>query len=233
LQEYLAGLKKSRRDSIKRNYKMVDAIKAAKGVVLAAEFATTETFEKLFNEFLQMHQSHWQKFGKLGHFGDWPCSEMFHRELAAALLKYKRLRLLRIKLGEDSLAYTYNYFFGKAYYGLQTARSALQEYAHIGVGDVVLAKEVKIACDDHAQYFDLMQGKYEHKIRQGAQYYPVRNLFICSRGPMSRLRTWVFRVSAKLLNIGYYRIWFCRLAPRLPFKRRPLWEKWIRTRGLA
>jgi CelD/BcsL family acetyltransferase involved in cellulose biosynthesis len=231
--EYLSGLKKSRRESIKRNFKLIDAIKATKGVMLAAEFATEETLDKFLNEFMQMHQSHWQKLGKLGHFGDWPRSEKFHRELAATLLRYKRLRLVRVKIGEESLAYTYNYLFGTTYHGLLTARSSLREYVHLSVGDVVLAKEVKVACNDHAQYFDLLMGKYEHKISQGAKYYPVRNLFICDRRPTAQLRIRVFRMLVKLLNIAYYRIWFCRLAPRLPVKRKPLWEIWIRTKGLV
>ncbi len=45
-----------------------------------------------------------------------------------------------------------------------------------------------------------------------------------------RLRASLFASLSRLLHLCYYRIWFSRLAPRLPFKRRPLWKLWIRTR---
>jgi len=50
---------------------------------------------------------------------------------------------------------------------------------------------------------------------------------------VAHLRTQVFCAIAKLLNFGYYKVWFCHLAPKLPFKRKPLWGIWIRTKGLA
>jgi hypothetical protein len=33
-----------------------------------------------------------------------------------------------------------------------------------------------------------------------------------------------------LLNLAYYKVWFQRVAPRLPLKRGPLWRSWVRRR---
>jgi CelD/BcsL family acetyltransferase involved in cellulose biosynthesis len=232
-EEYLSSLSKKRQESIRRSYKKIDKLKEIKGVTLVAEFANDDNFGSFFNEFVGMHQSHWQKIGKLGHFGDWPLSLEFHRELAAVQLRRNRLRLIKIRIGDDCLGYSYTYLFGRIYYGFLQARSGMEEYDRLGFGNVIYAKEVELAFADHAEYIDLMQGNCEHKTSMGAKDYAIKNLYIYACSPLVQLRLRLFRILAKLLNTCYYKIWFSRVAPKLRFRRGPLWKICIRTRGLV
>lgn len=232
-EELFSGLSKNQRESIKRSYKKVSKIEEAEKATLVSESAKPNNFNEFFDGFIRMHQTQWQMIGKLGHFGDWPFSREFHREVAEAQMKHDRLRLLKIRIGNICLGYSYNYIFNRAYYNLLTARSELDAHINMCVGNVIFRKEITAACADHVKYLDWMPGRYDYKLRFGAKYYQVRNLYISRCDLCGCLRVRLFHIFASFLHLCYYRIWFLRMAPRLPFKRGSLWKIWIRTRGLA
>jgi hypothetical protein len=177
-----------------------------------------------------MHQSYWERLGNLGHFGDWPESHEFHCEMANNQLRYDRLRLFEIKCGAQSLGYEYNYKFGKRYFEFLNARTDMQQLAKISVGKVVFCEEVKKALEEGVKCIDSMRGKYEHKLRLGGKLFPIRNIYIIPRKLPTMIRVFIFRIFALFLDLFYYKIWYCRLAPKLPFRRRPLWKVWICSR---
>ena len=49
-----------------------------------------------FDRFLELHAAHWAEQGKLGHFGDWPDSEAFNRDLIARMATTGRARFYEI-----------------------------------------------------------------------------------------------------------------------------------------
>jgi CelD/BcsL family acetyltransferase involved in cellulose biosynthesis len=226
LDEQLAGLKKGERWDIKRSYKAL----CPDATLLFVNVASKNSFEYIFQSFVNMHQSYWERLGNLGHFGDWPESHEFHCEMANNQLRYDRLRLFEIKCGAQSLGYEYNYKFGKRYFEFLNARTDMQQLAKISVGKVVFCEEVKKALEEGVKCIDSMRGKYEHKLRLGGKLFPIRNIYIIPRKLPTMIRVFIFRIFALFLDLFYYKIWYCRLAPKLPFRRRPLWKVWICSR---
>lgn len=229
-QEYHAGLPKRTRDDIRYSYKMLRQTLAADASEISLQAAGIETFSTMFADFVRMHQIQWKELGKLGHFGDWPGSEAFHREVAHAQLLRGRLRLQMLKLNDCCLGYEYCYAFGGNYLNFSGARSTAPLFARISMGKIVFSEMVKSAIAEGSGCIDSLQGKYEYKLRLGGQLLPIHRLRVVSARRLAWLRLGVFRFLAKALDLCYYRIWFLRLAPRLPFPRGPLWKIWMRTR---
>ena len=79
---YLKGLSKNQRSNYKRNLnKLNGAFKFSVDVVRAGT-----TLEREFDAFVEMHQAQWRAVNKLGHFGDWPGSREFTRDLVQDLV---------------------------------------------------------------------------------------------------------------------------------------------------
>ena len=236
-EKQLGHLSKNQRRTIKRSYKDISRTASEKGLSLASNIASNENFEEMFNGFVQMHQSHWKNIGEQGHFDDWPDALEFHREVAAAQLKRNRLRLLEVKLGERWLGYEYDYRFANRYYAILNARGSVDELPGISptvsIGSILYAEQAKNAIKENVRCIDMMRGGDNYKQRLGGKLHPVRNLFVCRRRPLVLVRVSLFRAFAWLLNVCYYKIWFRRIAPRLPIHRGLLWRKWIKSKPLV
>ena len=167
------------------------------------------------------------------HFKDWPFALEFHRQLAETQLKLGRLRLLKVSMGSDCLGYQYHFKFGDSFCHFLDARSESGPMRHISIGRITFCEQVKKALAENVTCIDSMRGKYEHKLRLGGKLFPIRNIYIFPKKLSVLIRVSLFRALALLLNLCYYRIWYCRIAPRLPFKRRALWKTWIRSHMFA
>lgn len=231
--EYLATLDRKERSKIRRHYRLAYKTVGDKTTSVAANCATMDNFEKIFTGFVQMHQEHWQKLRKLGHFGDWYSARGFHRELAEAQLKRNRLCLMQITLGDWCLGYKYGYIFGDNYFDFLDARSDRKELANVGLGRIIYSEMIKKAIQEKAKWIDSMRGKYKHKLEMGGQLFPTRNLYVIPKRTTTVVRVRLFRFFARLLDFCYYRVWYTRVAPWLPLKRKGLWKIWIRTCGFA
>jgi CelD/BcsL family acetyltransferase involved in cellulose biosynthesis len=226
---YLTTLSKRDRGDISRNYRYIGRTIDDASAQVVSRFADASDLEGIFDEFVEMHQKHWIKLGKGGHFGDWPDARNFHLEVAKAQLQKNRLRLLKVMIKDYCLGYEYNYKFGETFFQFLNARSDIEQLKSISVGKIVFGELVKRALDEKVRYIDSMRGKYEYKLRLGGKLFPIRSLNIIPRNAVTMVRIKIFRILARLLNLCYYRIWFCRLAPRLHFKRKALRKIWIRT----
>jgi len=231
--EFLAGLTKRERGEIRRNYRAAAKAFAGEAQSVVSLFASQRNFQNMFDDFVRMHQAHWQSIGKAGHFADWPRAIEFHRELAQAQLKHNRLRLLQVALAGQPLGYKYAYRFGEMYLEFLDARSDTPDLRHVSLGRVIFAELVKKALEENITCIDSMRSRYEHKIRMGGNLLPVHDIYISRKKIFLRLRVSVFRALAWALNLAYYRIWFSRIAPRLHLKRRPIWRILIRTRAFS
>lgn len=236
-QEYLSGLSKNMRRTINRSYRDLCGNGDDDTRALLTDIAEPDNCEETFDRFAQMHQSHWQRLGKLGHFADWPCALEFHHEAARAQLERGRLRLLKVKLGNHCLGYEYDYRFGNKYHAFLNARASLDEIpgdgTGISVGSIVFSEQVKRALKEKVSHIDMMPGADEYKLRLGGQTFPIRSILIFPKKLSALIRVSLFRTFSRLVNFCYYRIWFCRIAPKLPLKRRCLWRIWIRTRAFV
>jgi CelD/BcsL family acetyltransferase involved in cellulose biosynthesis len=229
----LASLSKNERKNIKRKCRVLKEVLQSRPGELASDLATMENVDDMFLGFVHMHQQHWQKRGKLGHFGDWPDSFDFHREMAPAQLKHDRLRLMRIHWGECCLAYEYTYRFGEKYFAFLNSRTDLEDLADANVGTTIFAEQMKMAMSENVRYIDDMRAKYDYKLRLGGKLFPMRDIYISRKQPFSLARVHVFRLLSKLLHLCYYKIWFIRIAQRLPLRRGCLWRIWIRSNAFA
>ncbi len=228
-EEYLAGLKKKERQLIRSSYRKVDK----DNLILNAGFASADNCISKFESFVLTHQSQWQNMGKAGHFEDWPDSLEFHRETASIQLRNNRLRLLEIRLSDDCFAYQYSYKFGQTYFELLMGRSLSKDSAHIDLGRLVFAEQAKKAISEGVNCVDSMRGEYEYKLRLGGKLFPLRSMYIFQKKSFALSRVFLFRILSRFLDLCYYRIWYCRIAPKLPIKRQPLWRIWIKSSAFA
>jgi CelD/BcsL family acetyltransferase involved in cellulose biosynthesis len=228
-EKQLAGLKKDERYSIRRSYKTL----CSDTTGLISNFASIDNFKQLFDNFVEMHQSYWKSLGKLGHFGDWPAAYEFHQEVAEAQLRQKRLRLLEVKYHSGNLGYKYGYRCGNRYFEFLNARSVSKGLKKVSVGKVLFNEQVKKVLDEGVRCIDSMRGRYEHKLRLGGELFPIRNIYITRRKFYALVRVFVFRAFSRLLRLCYFRIWYCRIAQKLPVKRRHLWRIWIKSSAFA
>jgi len=229
----LAELSKNARRNIKRKCKALKDVLKDRPGTLTSDFATVQKVNAVFQGFVDMHQKHWNRKGKLGHFGDWPDSFDFHKEMALEQLKHGRLRLMQVRWGQYNLGYEYTYKFGNKYFAFLNSRTDVKEVADVGVGTTIFAERMKKAIGENVKYVDAMRAKYDHKMRLGGKLFPMRDIYVIHKRINSRLRVRFFRLFSRLLHLAYYKIWFMRIAPKLPFRRRPLWRIWIRANAFC
>ncbi len=183
-----------------------------------------------FARFKHMHDEQWRAEGKLGHFGDWPGSETFNLEMARSQAIRGRLRLIRLVVNDEVVAYQLCYKFEDCYYWRLPARRVGPTWARYGLGRIGMMTMIEAAISEGARRIEAGPGHYDYKVKSGGTEYPLRSIVITANRLSSRVRTHAFCTVADLLHFFYYRIWFRHVVPTLPLKRRPLWNIWIRSR---
>jgi hypothetical protein len=229
-EKHLASLSKGQRREIVRKYAALEKIVPNSAVNMKVILADEKDINYFYKAFVDLHQAHWRGLGKLGHFGDWPDAFGFHCDMAKAQLQRGRLRLTSIQINSDILGYEYAYKFGANYFAFLNARTEEERYNEIGIGPILFSEQVKLAISEKVDCIDAMRGKYEYKLRLGGELFTTKKISVIRKGLINAFRVKMFFAVAALLNIIYYKIWFNRIAPKLSFKRRPLWKLWIRTR---
>ena len=231
--KYISGLNKKERSNIRRSYKGIDNCLPELSQPLESCFAQKSNLDEYFTGFVSLHQSHWKKLGKAGHFGDWPCAEEFHRELAEINQDLGRLRLLKVSKGDKCFGYEYSYKIGQKYYQLLNACSDEEISNDISFGRINFCELIKKAIEDKINLIDSMRGKYEHKLRLGGKLVPMEALYIIQGSAPAKLKASLLQATARVINFCYYKLWYCRIAPKLSLARKPLWKTWIRTNAFA
>jgi CelD/BcsL family acetyltransferase involved in cellulose biosynthesis len=222
---YLAGINRYSRRDYRRSMRHLRETYDLSYRVVSGDEAVA-----YLDRFAGLHTAHWRAEGKLGHFGDWPCSTAFTRDLIARMARTGRARFYEISGDGRPLAIEQCFVFGERCHWRLAARDsdpALDRFGLGRVGAVALFREM---IDGGRTTIEAGPGHYEYKARLGAQEHPVRRLVISGRSRSARGRTAVLLRWADLLHLVYYRGWFLKLAPRLPLPRRALWRPWIRSR---
>ncbi|MBN1816834.1 MAG: GNAT family N-acetyltransferase [Sedimentisphaerales bacterium] len=220
--DYVSSLSKNTRKHYRRNQKMLCSEHHI-------EYGVDNTASG-FDDFVFMHESQWTSIRKLGHFGDWPGAKEFHRDLDRVHSEHDRLRLFCLTADGKPIVYRYVYRFGKRYHSFLPARLCGAEWDKYGLGQLTHMMTVEKAMEEGIEEIEAGRGHYDHKLKLGGREFPVLSFVIGKRSFFGLLRGRLFCMFADCLHLMYYRIWFNRLAPKLPLKRRPLWKLWIRTR---
>lgn len=223
---YLASLEKDHRAMVRRERRIFEK-QCQPTVELLDE---PEQLGPAFNGFLQLHRLQWTAQNMLGHFGDMPRSEAFNRDLIAALGSLGRVWVLRITADNQAVAYEYAFVFADGLYWRLPARQVGEAWERLSLGRVSLAYLVERAIGRRIRWIEGGAGHYPYKRRMGAVELPVGSMLLAANRRGSLLKTRLFSHASRLLHLLYYRIWFSRIAPRLPLPRRPLWSLWIRSR---
>jgi hypothetical protein len=231
--EYLSRFSANMRRKVNRVYRDILKIVGENSPGIGLKLVTASDLPVVFEEFVLAHNLYWEQSNQSGHFNDWPKSAEFHREAAEAQLKRGRLRMFELYAGNSFMEYEYAYKFSDTYFHFLNARTMATEFSNVNVGVAGLSEVAKKAICEGVSIVNSMRGKYDYKLRMGGELVPIHTILIFRKGILARLRVRAFRCLARLIHIFYYRIWFCRVAPKLPWRRRPLRNIWIKTNNFA
>jgi CelD/BcsL family acetyltransferase involved in cellulose biosynthesis len=224
--EYLTSLSSQWR----ANYRRYMNLLLKKFTVNIEAVQNEKDVAKEYEYFREMHDLQWQSEGKLGHFNDWPRGVEFNRDQLRVQAKLNRAKLIRLTADSEAVSYFLCYVFGNTLHARLSARAFGTEWNKYSLGRVGLIKMIEWAIGQGIQRIEAGAGHYDYKIKLGGKEYPLYTIMLVRKQWFPRLRAYIFANLSSLLHFCYYRIWFNRLVPKLPFKRRPLWKLWIRTR---
>jgi CelD/BcsL family acetyltransferase involved in cellulose biosynthesis len=224
--DYLALLNRKQRGGYRRAIKDLTADHDLKTDVMEDEDGLIEAFP----EFEKLHAAQWSAEGKLGHFQDWPGSSAYHEALLKVLGAKHRAHLLRMSCDGETVSYQLCYSMGDVLHWVLPARSLRGELERHSLGRLGLIGLIEFAIGAGFRRIEGGLGHYDYKLQLGAKELPARTIVIAANGVAQRPRIALLNLLSKALDLLYYRVWFQRIAPKLPFRRRPLWHFWIRTR---
>lgn len=223
---YISGLGKSQRGNYRRQMRMLEADhKVDVQMISDAAQGLAE-----FDAFCQLHEAQWALQGKLGHFGDWPHAIEFNRALVQRMGELGYLRIIRTTADNQVISYHYGYTYQGCWYWRLPARVSGPEWDRLGLGNLSMVQKFGKLMTEGVRRVESGIGHYDYKVQWGGREHALHSLLVVANRPGSRLRCRLFRRLADALHLLYYRIWFLRLAPKLPLTRRPLWRLWIRSR---
>jgi CelD/BcsL family acetyltransferase involved in cellulose biosynthesis len=225
----VAGLASRIRNNARRTYKEI----SQNNISVCSSLASEEDLSEMFDNFVEMHQNHWQQLGMPGHFGAWPASADFHREVAGIQVRLNRLRLIETKFDDQVVGYEYVYKFNRTYYCFLSARREKEINPRIGYKWISFHEILENALKDSVSCLDSMRGKYDYKLEMGGKYFSIKNLFIYPKTLTSLSRIALFRFFAWFCDMCYSKLWHGRIAPRLGIKRKVYWDNWIRVHPFA
>jgi CelD/BcsL family acetyltransferase involved in cellulose biosynthesis len=223
---YIQSLEKRQRGNLRRDMNFIGkSFVMTQDVIQDEELADTE-----FKRFVQMHCEQWEAAGKLGHFNDWPKGLDFHARLVSEQAKKGRLRLIRLFMNGQVVSYQLCYAFGKRWYWRLPARIVGPDWDKYALGRIGLIKEIEMAIAEGVQEIDAGSGHYDYKIKLGGKEHFLYSFLLTRKQPFCQWRAFLFLNLSRVLHFLYYRVWFNRVVPKLPFKHKPLWKLWIRAR---
>ncbi len=223
---YVAGLGRNARQGYRRKLSLLNkAFEIEHRIVGDPADAPAE-----FLAFVAFHAKQWEAEGKPGHFGDWPNSAAFNQDLVRQFAELGRLRIMHQYANGNTIAMQYAFTFGANCYWRLPARSAEKDMERFSLGMLSLMQLLEQMSREGVRRVDGGPGHYDYKIQCGGRESEYLSVLVRSARSSSSVRVRLFVALADLIHLAYYRIWRLRVAPRLPFRRRPLWRTWVRFR---
>ena len=224
-ESYLAALGQASRRDHRRSLRQLD-----KACEISYRTVGGDDAVGYFDRFVELHTDLWRREGKLGHFGDWPASAAFTRDLIARMAATGRARFYEISGDGRLLAVEQCFVLGHRCFWRLPARDPDPGLRTLGLGRTSAAEMFRALIEEGRTEVEAGPGHYDYKVRLNGEELPLRRVVIGGRSLSARWRTALLVRWADLLHLVYYRGWFLKLAPRLGRERRPLWRPWIRTR---
>jgi CelD/BcsL family acetyltransferase involved in cellulose biosynthesis len=216
-ESFLSRLSGNERKNIRKTERRL-----TESVALRTFCVSREDLPFAFEELCRWHRDHWQARGELGFIDKWPGAHAFHADIAAAQADAGRLRLLRLRAGEQTIGYIYAQRFGGRLHLFQSVRAPDVHWDRFSPGRLLHCAAMRTAIDERLSQVDAMSGFYEYKRRLGADFLRLKCVTAVHRRWSSRIRVGVFRAITAMIHLVYFRMWFSKLAP---FLRRRLSEK--------
>jgi hypothetical protein len=223
---YLASLDKKVRQNLRRDLNQLIGKHGLKSEVVRAG----EDVKAILPSFFEMHTAQWRAQNKLGHFGDWPGSEVFTRDLVESLAGCDGARIIRLWVDDQVAALELCLRHGSIWHWRLPARAAGEQWDKLGLGRIGMARMLEAAFADGASRVEGGPGHYDYKLKHGATEFQLQSITMARPQWLSVFRTRLHIRWATIIHFLYYRLWFIRIAARLPIKRRPLRQFWIRRR---
>jgi hypothetical protein len=188
-----------------------------------------ELVSQEFEGFVKQHTEQWRAEGKPGHFGSWPHALEFNRELVRRHGALGRMRFIRILANGEVIANQYTFAFGGAYVWELPSRAVDVKWSRFSLGPTAIVTMIEEALKESVSHVEGGLGHYEYKLRLGAEQHATTTLRVCSNGSGSRWRLRLFLAFRKVVGSIYHKIWYRRIAPRLPSAFwKPQWNLWLR-----
>jgi CelD/BcsL family acetyltransferase involved in cellulose biosynthesis len=161
-EEYLSMLAKPARSYIRRKNRQLSERYEVKHQVVAGG-----DLDACFDSFVALHEVQWRAAGRLGHFGDWPASDAFNRELVARLASKGRVRFYQLCADDEIISMEYGFVLGDRYYGRLPARRTDAVSDKFALGHVGYVKMLESLIDEGVHMVEDGPGHYAHKLRYG------------------------------------------------------------------
>jgi CelD/BcsL family acetyltransferase involved in cellulose biosynthesis len=223
-EEYLGTLSKKPRADVLRKARQLSERYGVQHRVVAGEDVGTH-----YDGFVALHEEQWRAAGRLGHFGDWPDSLAFNRELVARLARKGHVRFYQLCGDGQAISMQFGFVLGDRYYWRLPARRTDPTDDRLALGRVAYVKMLEALIDEGCRMVEAGPGHYDYKLRYGGTEYPLRRQVIARHTWSSRIRIAILMMWSDAVHLVYYRLWFLKLLPRLGIGR-PLSQIWIRSR---
>ena len=169
-----------------------------------------------FERFAEQHREQWRAEGRTGHFGAWPAALDFNRALVKAQASRGRVRFIRIVVAGSVVAEEYAYVIGDRYYAELTARAVEPQWDRFSLGPTSTVRMLAHGMAEGMRRVESGLGHYDYKVRLGAQEHAALTFRLVSSRPGSRIRVALFSAVRDGLRLGYLKVWYRRIVPRLP-----------------
>ena len=183
-----------------------------------------------FEKFVPQHAAQWRQQGKPGHFGAWPRALEFNRALVQAQSALGRTRFLRILANGEIISSQYAFALGDAYYWELPARAVGEKWERFSLGPTGIVTMINAGIQEGLARIEGGLAHYDYKLRLNAKEHPVRTFRFISNRARSRFAASTFNLWRLGLLIGYHKIWYRRITPRLPPSfPQTQWKLWLRA----
>jgi hypothetical protein len=137
-----------------------------------------------------------------------------------------RLLFVRLLGGGEVLANRYVYRLGSRLYSELPSRAVGRDWDRLGLGTTSYFKFIEAAIGLGVNEINSGLGHYEYKLRMGGRQIPVGTWRIIGPGWWRRLRVRLFLAATRLLRLLTHKVWYRRIAPKLPGGRGHTQVRW-------
>lgn len=182
-----------------------------------------------FDRFAIQHTRQWQAEGKPGHFAAWPQGMAYNRALVQNLGRLGRVRFVRIWADGQVIANQYIFAFAGRWWWELPSRLVGEKWERFSLGPSGIVTMLGEAIKEGISQVEGGLGHYEYKLRLKADEHPVQLFRLVARRPLTWVRHRLFIALRWLLAMGYHKLWYRRIQPRLPARfRKPQCSFWLR-----